>query len=410
MIKKTIFFYLAITLSLLTLLGGCLSGGTSGSTTTTAPATTSSSTTFPALRAYTSLIVGGVDTTFTVAQSGTSACSGTGTYTRSPASAPTSFNLTPTYAVSAVSSTESVNKNWTNCTPAISTIDATEYFNSSNYMPLGANVPNTVYNVYPTSTFPAAVSVGDTGIIGTYNQYTNSSESTSVGKVEASYAVTADTATTAIFTIIYKSFNTSNTLTSTENDAWRISTTGSITPVSLVSTSSNGLIETWTYTASTGTSMAFTGFTTQSLTGFTAKPNFDGTSAGTHNGYPFTSYNRVWNNSSNGVAGLHFYDFGSTVGQLVTFYVTPNGTLTPYPAYSIGTNEASNSCAVAATSYFPYVPTCSSIGVMVNRTTGTLSLISSPAFGDTTSDNGATWIATGALGTITGWPLSFTPF
>jgi hypothetical protein len=140
--------------------------------------------------------------------------------------------MTPSNSVPALSSVQTITTNWTNCTPASSATTATGYYNASNYLPLGMNSPGVNYGVYQTApTIPATISVGGTGIIGTENLYTDSTEATSNGRVDASYVVTADTASTAIVTLIGKYYNAANTLTWTEQDAWRITTAGVLTPI-----------------------------------------------------------------------------------------------------------------------------------------------------------------------------------
>ena len=74
--------------------------------------------------------------------------------------------------------------------------------------------------------------VGDTGTIGTTADFTDSSKITLAGKTVVSYVVEPDTASTAIVNLIFKTFDNSENLTSTEQDRYRISSTGALTPVS----------------------------------------------------------------------------------------------------------------------------------------------------------------------------------
>ena len=104
----------------------------------------------------------------------------------------------------------------------------------TNYVPLGLNSVGVNYGVYLTAPFvPSSVKVGDTGIIGTENLYTNSSKTVGNGSTVSSYVVTADTANTAIVTLIGKVYDASSNLTATEQDIYRIDSTGTLTPLSV---------------------------------------------------------------------------------------------------------------------------------------------------------------------------------
>ena len=50
-----------------------------------------------------------------------------------------------------------------------------------------------------------------------------------------------------IFNIIFKNYDTSSALTSTETDEWRITSAGALTPIKIIIAYSSGLNETWTY-------------------------------------------------------------------------------------------------------------------------------------------------------------------
>lgn len=199
----------AVASALLVGLSACGGGGGGG-----APAgPVASTSTFPLQAARATQATNGWNATFSLAQTGTATCSGSGSRTVSPASTSTTFNMTPSNTVPALSSVQTITTNWTNCTPASSATTETGYFNASNYLPLGFNSPGVNYGVYQTApTIPATVSVGGTGVIGTENLYTDSTEVTSNGHIDASYVVTADTASTAIVTSIGKYYNAAGTL------------------------------------------------------------------------------------------------------------------------------------------------------------------------------------------------------
>lgn len=87
---------------------------------------------------------------------------------------------------------------------------------------------------------PVAAKVGDAGILGSMAIYTSSNKSTSAGRLDGSYVIEPDTATTAIGNLIGKTYNTSNVLTSTEQDRYRIATDGSLTLISIDIQYANG--------------------------------------------------------------------------------------------------------------------------------------------------------------------------
>ena len=201
-------------------LAACGGGGSS------APAgPTVSTLSFPLKSAYASLLATGYSKTYAV--SGT--CNGSATETLSAATGGASFEG----ASGVLSTNQTLTITFTNCTPASSAATATGYYDS-NYVPLGSSIPGTSYRVYaPGLTIPSSVAVGSTGTIGTANNYSSSTKATSVGQTSLSYVVEADTANTAIVNLIARTFDASGRLTSTEQDRFRISATGPLTPVSI---------------------------------------------------------------------------------------------------------------------------------------------------------------------------------
>ncbi len=120
----------------------------------------------------------------------------------------------------------------TNCTPASTAQTFTSYVDS-NYVPLGFNSAGINYGVYLTPpSIPTSVVVGATGIIGTENLYTDSTKATANGTEVLSYVVQADTSNTAIINFIAKNYNQAGVLTATEQNLYRIDTTGKLTPIS----------------------------------------------------------------------------------------------------------------------------------------------------------------------------------
>jgi hypothetical protein len=223
-------------------LSGCGGGGSSGHT---GPVTSTDS--FPVAAAYASLEAAGYSKNFTVSTTGTATCSGSGNITVGAVSTSTTFNITPANTVAALSGVETYTINLTNCSPATSSFTQTTYANPSNYFPLGASATG-IYAAYLTAAvIPTAVTVGSTGIVGTVSLFTDSTETSSTGHEDVTYTVTADTASTAMFNIIYKTYDATSTLTSTEADEWRMTAVGALTPVKLIIAYTSGLNETWTY-------------------------------------------------------------------------------------------------------------------------------------------------------------------
>lgn len=241
-IKLSAIFILAS----IVLLSGC--GGGGGSSGPSGPVTSTDS--FPLAQAVATNTAAGENRNFsaTATATGTASCSGSGNITSAPATTSTTFNITPTNTVSALSAVSTITLNWTNCTPASSVTTETDYYNPSNYLPLGFNSAGVNYGAYLTApTIPTTVTVGATGILGTVNLYTDSTEATSNGHIDGSYVVTADTASTAIVTRIDKIYNSSGTLTATEQDAWRITAAGVLTRVTTNIQSTSGANVTFTY-------------------------------------------------------------------------------------------------------------------------------------------------------------------
>lgn len=76
---------------------------------------------------------------------------------------------------------------------------------------------------------PLSVSVGDTAIYATWDNWTDSTKTASTGKDYESYVVEADTPTTAIVNLITRSYNTANQLLYTRQARYRITGGGILT-------------------------------------------------------------------------------------------------------------------------------------------------------------------------------------
>ena len=193
--------------------------------------TVSSTNTFNLQSGYVALASTGWSKTFTI----TGTCSGTIAITQGAATTATNFE-----SAAALSGNSVVTTTFSNCNPPSSAATETRYYDS-NYIPKGYSVQGGNYAVYASApTLPTSVRVGDVGVIGTLNLYTNNTKSTSAGRQDGSYVIEADTATTAIVNVISKYYNAAGTLTSTEQDRYRMAADGSLTAISLDIQYANG--------------------------------------------------------------------------------------------------------------------------------------------------------------------------
>ena len=197
-------------------------GGSEGTPAVQQPAASTAS--FPLQSGYKALVANGLSKSFTVSGS----CSGSGNRSSSPANTAATFE-----GVAGFSATSTLTLSFTNCTPASTALTSTGYFDS-NYVPLGVNSVGVNYGVYLTPlVIPTSVLVGGTGVLGTQTLYTNSSKVTLNGRVDQSYVVEADTSTTAIVNLISKIYTAAGTLTATEQNRYRITSTGALTPIAI---------------------------------------------------------------------------------------------------------------------------------------------------------------------------------
>jgi hypothetical protein len=212
---------LIIGLCFAALLSAC---GGGDSTPATGPVVSTLS--FPLKSAYGALVANGSPTKNYVVSG---SCEGFASETTAPATGGQTFERVPGQLSTALT----LAITWTTCARPSITATVTAYYDT-NYTPLGFN-SNGVYSVYlllPPPSIPASIMVGDTGTIGTTADFTDSSKITPAGKTVVSYVVEPDTASTAIVNLIFKTSDILGNLTSTEQDRYRISSTGALTPVS----------------------------------------------------------------------------------------------------------------------------------------------------------------------------------
>lgn len=196
---------------------GSPGGGSPGT-----PTPGGTATVFPFQSAYKALIANGVSRNFTV----TGDCHGTGMRSLSAPTTLASFE-----GVIALAASGSLAMSLTDCTPATRLDSYTRYYDS-NYLPLGTLGSDGVYGVYNAPPlFPASIAVGDSGVIGSEIYYLDSSRAIVTGTLIYTYAVEADSASTAIVNLISKAYTVGGTLVQTEQTRYRISTTGTLTPL-----------------------------------------------------------------------------------------------------------------------------------------------------------------------------------
>jgi len=204
--------------------GGGGGGGSGGSSSGNAnPGTGISKLSFPLQSGWIALIKHGSQIGFTVSGD----CIGSADYTSSTP-IPALFE-----GVSGVSVAirQAISLIYCSAPPYTSGI-STDYYDN-NYVQLGTIVTGGDYKVFLTPpNLPVLVKVGDTGTIGTENNYTSSSNTVLDGQDVFSYVIEPDTANTAIVNMIDRSYNSVGILTSTEQDRSRIAANGNLTPVS----------------------------------------------------------------------------------------------------------------------------------------------------------------------------------
>ncbi len=103
-----------------------------------------------------------------------------------------------------------------------------DWFDSNN-IPVGESGGTDYVVVTGTPTVPATVRVNDTGTLYTANRYSNSTKSVLRGTETVTYVVEADTASTALLTLIVTEKDNSNTTTSTSSTQVRITPAGALT-------------------------------------------------------------------------------------------------------------------------------------------------------------------------------------
>jgi len=157
--------------------------------------------------------------------SGADPVTGTGTISFSNLSAGTfegkpAQKQTQTNAVSLVSKGQTIPVN-----------DKIDNWVDSNYTPNGESGYEDYIVVTALGTIPSAARINDTGNLYTANRYASSTKAVLRGTRTASYVVEADTASTALVSLILEDKNTSNVTTSKSTLQLRITPTGAFTRI-----------------------------------------------------------------------------------------------------------------------------------------------------------------------------------
>lgn len=113
-------------------------------------------------------------------------------------------------------------------------------FYDSNYLPLGTQTSDEYTVVNGSATIPQTARVGDSGTAYTEKRYTSASKTNVLGTNTYTYALLADTATTAIVRVIGVEQDSLGATTYTSTLRYRITPTGAVTPLSETATDSDG--------------------------------------------------------------------------------------------------------------------------------------------------------------------------
>ena len=115
------------------------------------------------------------------------------------------------------------------------TFDLVGFTSTSSY-----SVPSVAVNI------PATARVGDSGTVGTFNTYLSSARGAIQGTNVLSWALGADTASTAILTLTQTIRNAGGIVTTTQVENYRLTPAGAVTPINVTATVSG--VGTLTYT------------------------------------------------------------------------------------------------------------------------------------------------------------------
>ena len=212
-------------------LSACGGGGGGTATPvadTTAPTVSpvTATTTFSLQSGYKNLIVNGQQTQFNI--SGT--CGGSASISASAATGAT-YEGSP-----ALSTTETTTANYTGCNLQGNFVPLATYYDS-NYSPIGSMAQGNSFGKYffPATQLPSSVKVGDSGQLGNETLFTDNTKTVLTGSLARRFVIESDgvSSTSAIANLIVGRYDANNQLTTTTQKRYRISSNGSLTPVSI---------------------------------------------------------------------------------------------------------------------------------------------------------------------------------
>ena len=209
-------FKLLTATAVLSLLSACGGGGGGG---TAAPVASSES--FPLMTVYRNTLISSSSNTYTLTGTvGGVAITGSGTVTSSNLSAGTFEGLSALQGTSTLTGSFVAN----GVTYPLNFVGISWF--DSNYVPKGTSSNSEYSVIVGTPTIPITVRINDTGTLYTENLYTSSTKAVFLGTETESYVLEADTASTALLTIISVEKNKSGITTNTGTDQYRITPTG----------------------------------------------------------------------------------------------------------------------------------------------------------------------------------------
>ena len=138
--------------------------------------------------------------------------------------------------VNGVGSLQKTQTTFSNCNGgALIESDATNYYDANGTLLGIAVVGQPVYVVFtaPPTALPANVKVGDTGTIGSYTIYKDSTKAEVTGRRDLTWTIEADTATTVLLNLTTKQYAKDGTLGLTEQVRLRLDGTGKATVVTI---------------------------------------------------------------------------------------------------------------------------------------------------------------------------------
>lgn len=207
--------------SALALMTACGGGGGGGG----AAAPVASTDTFPLTTILANSLQSSSNTFTVTGTSSGNAITGSGTATRGSLSAGTFEGAAAQQRTTTV--TGNVTANGTTVALNSSSVSWVD----SNNVPVGESGGTDYVVVTGVPTIPATVRVNDTGTLYTANRYSNNTKSVLRGTMTVTYVVEADTATTALLTLINTEKDNSNTTTSTNSAQIRITPAGTFTRI-----------------------------------------------------------------------------------------------------------------------------------------------------------------------------------